>query len=344
METLKKHLVRIVLGFLLTLLLLGHAARLYQIPFISQLDAIIYDTRLRLTMPQTVDDRIVILDIDEKSLKEEGRWPWSRNRLALLIDKLFDKYGVAVAGFDIVFAEKDQSSGLKILQEIGGKQLQDDARFQTVLEKIRPQLEYDRLFAESIRNRPVILSYYFSTSAEVGEAAVGVLPQPVLPAGTFAGRGIPFEKGYGYGGNLPELMQAAAGAGHFNPIPDFDGVSRRVPLLMEFKGAYYESLSLAIVRALFGFPKVVPGTPDTSTSKDYSGLEWLELSGENFSLKIPVDPSVSALVPYRGGRGSFKYISIADVLHDRVNPEDLKGKLFWWVLPRPVFSICVQRQ
>ena len=46
METLKKHLVRIALGFLLTLLLLGHAARLYQIPFINQLDAIIYDTPL----------------------------------------------------------------------------------------------------------------------------------------------------------------------------------------------------------------------------------------------------------------------------------------------------------
>ena len=130
METLKKHLVRIALGFLLTLLLLGHAARLYQIPFISQLDAIIYDTRLRLTMPQTVDDRIVILDIDEKSLKEEGRWPWSRNRLALLMDKLFDKYGVAVVGFDIVFAEKDQSSGLSVLRELGVSQLRGDAQFQ----------------------------------------------------------------------------------------------------------------------------------------------------------------------------------------------------------------------
>lgn len=327
METLKKHLVRIALGFMLTLLLLGHAAKLYQIPFINQLDAIIYDTRLRLTMPQTVDDRIVILDIDEKSLKAEGRWPWSRNRLALLMDKLFDKYGVAVVGFDIVFAEKDESSGLKVLQEMGGKQLEDDARFQTALEKIRPQLEYDRLFAASIKNRPVILGYYFSTSEGTGGEETGALPPPVLPADTFKGRGIPFLKGYGYGSNLPELMQAAAGAGHFNPIPDFDGVSRRVPMLVEFKGAYYESLSLAMVRALFDFPKVAPGIPATDTSQDYSGVEWLELQGKNFSLKIPVDTNVSALIPYRGRQGSFKYISITDVLRERVNPEDLKGKI-----------------
>lgn len=324
METLKKHPVRIALGFLLTLLLLGHATKLYQIPFINQLDAIIYDTRLRLTMPQTVDDRIVILDIDEKSLKAEGRWPWSRNRLAQLVDKLFDKYEVAVVGFDVVFGEQDQSSGLSVLQELGTSQLQGDARFQAALEKIQPQLEYDRLFAASIRNRPVLLGYYFSDS-DTDQA--GVLPQPVLPAGTFKGRGIPFVQRYAYGSNLPELMRAAAGAGHFSMLPDFDGVARRVPLLVEFNGAYYESLSLAVVRSLFGFPRVVPGIPVTYTSRDYSEMEWLELAGENFSLKIPVDQNVSALIPYRGDKGSFKYISIADVLHERVNPEDLKGKI-----------------
>ena len=177
METLKKHLVRIVLGFLLTLLLLGHAARLYQIPFISQLDAIIYDYRLRLTMPQTVDDRVVILDIDEKSLKEEGRWPWSRNRLALLMDKLFDKYGVAVVGFDVVFGEKDQSSGLPILQKLGANQLQGDVQFQAALEKIQPQLEYDQLFAESIRNRPVLLGYYFLYNERIAKLRL-LSPRP----------------------------------------------------------------------------------------------------------------------------------------------------------------------
>ena len=77
---------------------------------------IIYDARLRLTMPRTVDDRIVILDIDEKSLVEperggEGHWPWPRNRLALLLDKLFDHYQIAAVGFDVVLAESGQLVG-----------------------------------------------------------------------------------------------------------------------------------------------------------------------------------------------------------------------------------------
>src|SRR5512147_3281392 len=93
-----------------------HAAEKYptrdgKLPFVSQLDNIIYDTRLKLTMPGGVDSRIVILDIDEKSLGEIGRWPWSRNVMAELINKLFDRYGVAIVGFDVVWAERDTSSG-----------------------------------------------------------------------------------------------------------------------------------------------------------------------------------------------------------------------------------------
>ena len=58
----KQHIVRIALGLLLVLVFVGHAAELYQIGFITQLDNIIYDARLRFTMPGKVDERIVILE------------------------------------------------------------------------------------------------------------------------------------------------------------------------------------------------------------------------------------------------------------------------------------------
>ena len=91
----KKHLVRIGFGVLVMLVFIGHAARYYRIPLIDRLEAILNDTRLRVTMPNGIDPRIVIVDIDEKSLKEpkdggEGRWPWSRNRVALLITNLVE--------------------------------------------------------------------------------------------------------------------------------------------------------------------------------------------------------------------------------------------------------------
>ena len=77
----------------MVLLFVGHAATLYKIGFITQLENIIYDYRLRFTMPGTSDDRIVILDIDERSLDPRalGRWPWGRDKIVALLQKLFDK-------------------------------------------------------------------------------------------------------------------------------------------------------------------------------------------------------------------------------------------------------------
>jgi adenylate cyclase len=325
---LKKNIVRIGLGLVLVLAFLGHAAKYYRLPLVERLEAIVYDTRLALTMPRTVDPRIVILDIDEKSLVEkekggEGRWPWPRDRLATLLDKLFDHYKIAIVGFDIVFAERDESSGLKVLQQLAQKELKDVAGFQSTLKQLQPQLEYDELFAARMRGRPVVLGYAF-TRFEGETGRKGALPAPVLPQGTFAGKIINFASFPGYTSNLAELQKSAASAGHFSLDPDSDGILRRVPMLAEFDGAYYEPLSLAIVRLILGGQNIVPGYPtDKIWSRNYSGLEWLEVG----PLRIPVDEYVTALIPYRGKHGSFNYISAVDVLNERVDPAQLKDKI-----------------
>jgi adenylate cyclase len=324
---LKRHALLIGFGLALVLVFLGSAAKFYQIGFIQQLDNILYDYRLRLTMPHQVDSRIVILDIDEKSLKAEGRWPWGRDRLALLMDKLFDHYGVAVAGFDVVFAEKDQSSGLKILQELGRNQLKDVPQFNATLAQIAPQLDFDNLFADKLKNRNVVLGYFFNNSTKgLGKSVTGVLPEATFPPGTFNGRPITFIQFDSYGANLPELQKNAAGGGHFIQNPDSDGEVRRVPMIVEYNGAYYESLSLAMVRSLFGASNLAPGYAP-GKSANYAGLEWLDLTSPKGNFKIPVDQDVSTLIPYRGEQGSFSYISVTDVLHDRIPPAELKGKI-----------------
>ncbi len=322
----KKHLVRIALGLVVVLAFVGHASRYYQIPFIDRFENIVYDARLRLTMASSVDPRIVIIDIDEKSLAAEGRWPWRRDKLGALLDQLFDHYKIGILGFDVVFAERDESSGLGILRELGQKELKANAQYQDILKQVTPQLEYDRVFAEKLKNRAIVLGYYFSDvkSADGNGRASGTLPRPVLPTGTFKGRNIVFTSWAGYGANLDEFQQAAASGGHFNPWPDEDGVIRRVPVLAEYKGAYYESLSMAIVRLGLGLPPAVPGFPDSKIwSKGYPGLEWVDIG----SVRIPVDNSVTALVPYHGKQGSFNYISATDVLHGVTPLGDLKEKI-----------------
>jgi len=319
---LKQHIVRIVLGLLVTLFLIGHSARYYSVPFIIQLDNIIYDARLQLTMPGGVDEDVVILDIDEKSLQEVARWPWPRDVMAGLIHKLFDKYQVGIVGFDVVFAEADYSSGIRSLEQLAQGQLRDVPAFQQALRDLRPTLDNDAQFAQAIKGRPVVLGYYLSS--EKTAKRIAAIPEPVLPKGTFQGRNISFTSWAGYGGNLQQFQQNAASAGHFNPLPDADGIIRRVPMIVELDGAYYESLSLAMVRTILGNPKVEPGyAPDRFLQRGYSGLEWLKVG----PLVIPVDDVAATLIPFRGNKSSFNYISLADVLADRVPVESLKGRI-----------------
>jgi len=288
-------------------------------------------------MPRTVDDRIVILDIDERSLDPRalGRWPWSRDKITALLQKLFDKYGVLIVGFDVVFAEPDESSGLPALERLARTRLKDVGPFQSALAQMRPELDYDTIFANYIRTRPVVLGYYFNSDKNAVES--GALPEPVLPAETFSGRKVTILDWRGYTGNLPQFQSTTVVAGHFNPRVDDDGVSRRVPMLAEYKGKYYEAFSLAIVRMYLGIEEAarnrtaklaLPGVvlnaiPDRFVTRGYTGVEWLEVG----PLRIPVDDELASLVPYRGPRGSFPYISVSDIWSDKVPADRLRGKI-----------------
>jgi adenylate cyclase len=145
------------------------------------------------------------------------------------------------------------------------------------------------------------------------------------------GRPISFTQWNGYGANLPVLSNAAPVAGFFNSIPDDDGVVRSVPVVAELDGRHYESLSLAVLRMILGFPKVEPAFPPERFLARYQGLDSIRLKQGDKSLAIPVDYRVGMLVPYRGEGGptggSFKYISAADVLQGKLPAGALKDKI-----------------
>jgi adenylate cyclase len=154
-----------------------------------------------------VDERIVILDIDEKSLATPGlgQWPWGRDVVAGLVAKLFDKYGVAILGFDVVFAEPDRSSGLRVLDGLAKGPLKDVPDFQAALAELRPRLDHDAQFVQTIKGRPVVLGYYLTSDRDA--RTNGTLPPPVLEPGTFANRPIEFTSWTGCSTNLPAAFQ-----------------------------------------------------------------------------------------------------------------------------------------
>ena len=117
----------------------------------------------------------------KKALLEQGRWSWGRNKLAQLVNILFDKYRIKWWGLTLVFAEKDESSGLKSLEEIERTHLKSDNNFHNIVEQLRPKLDYDQVFANSLKGCNVVLGYYFRhDNKDDASKSVGVLPPPHL--------------------------------------------------------------------------------------------------------------------------------------------------------------------
>ena len=329
MKYLAKHGARIAVTLLPLFFALGHATHLLNISVVQTLDNIIYDTKLRWSMPRTLDPRIVIVDVDEKSLSEIGQWPWSRNKLAALTNELFENQKISLLGFDLVFAEADGSSGLSQLKKLADNELSELNAFQSQFKLLEPLLDFDAQFAQSMSQKNVVLSYYFTSDRQA--RSNGVLPAPVLTSQNL--NNIPFRATLwdGFGSNIEKVARAAPHAGFFNAIADDDGVVRSVPLLAAYKGDYYESLALAMYRAYVGHPKVIP---NFSKTKQTNSIESISLAGsahQSTMNAIKVDARAAILVPYRGlggpEGGAFQYISATDVLNKRIDAAQLKGKI-----------------
>ncbi len=313
-------LARVGLGIAIVLVCALGASRIVPMRVLQELEQQAYDARLRYFMPRTVDPRIVIVDIDEKSLVAEGHWPWGRDKLALLLKQLFDRYHARVAGFDIAFPERDTSSGIDTLDRLAQGPLKDDAEFKAILERSRATLDFDKVFATEIGRHPVVLGFFLNPKHERS----GVLPPPTVDAKALESNAtFRYTEATGYSGNRPELQAQATGAGHLSPGLDFDGMTRSVPMLEKYHDAYYEAMSLALARAYLGNVPVRIRTEATGSGPGATG--WIS-SLQVGDRTIPLDYAMSALVPFRGGRGSFRYVSATDVMRGTLDPSELIDK------------------
>ncbi len=319
---LKQRILRYILGLLITCTLLFNASGLFSFRVIDTLENLAYDFRLQLTLPEKVDKKVVIIDIDEKSLAEIGQFPWERNILAKIVDNLFEYYQINVLGFDIVFAEKDEDPSDQILEQLSSTALANDRIFTRVLQQNQNKLQRDKSFAESLKDRKTVLGIIFNTNDN--NLSKGLLP-PAIPNFTqdiidsFA-----FTHAAGFTANVEILQQNAFSGGFFdNPFIDDDGVFRRVPLLQSYAGNVYPSLALEIVRASLADNTIRLGYGTTDDSGSLKSLEWVYVD----DIAIPVDEHSAVMVPYIGGQKTFEYISAADILNKAIDKDHLRGKL-----------------
>ncbi len=314
--------IRYALSIALTAVFLLHVGGKLTIPAFSTMENQAYDARLKLTLPPRQENQVVVVDIDEKSLAEIGRWPWNRNVMAEINDNLFDYYKIKTIGFDIVFAEADIDEGGKLLEKMSKGSLKDDEIFQQEYRKIIASLQRDEIFAKSLENRKTIMGVVFRNDS--ADEFKGQLPEPIARLDDAMKDRIPFHTPNGYTANLELLQKSAYGGGFFdNPSLDDDGVFRRVPLLQQYDGQLHESLALALARTALGSPKIELIVETSADNKNDLFLEWVKIG----DIYIPVDEHGDVLVPYIGGQKSFDYISGTDVLNKTADPARLKGKI-----------------
>jgi adenylate cyclase len=313
---------RLFFGLLILLVFLLNAV--WHLGLLDGLERQAYDLRVRATVPNTMDERVVIADIDEKSLKALGRWPWSRDVLANFMDTLFTHYRVRVVGYDVVFAESEKNSGLQLMQELAQGPLKDDRAFLSELQQRQASLDYDKRFASSMKDRNVVLGMVFN--GRRGENLNSAPPPFAALTAEGAAAMADLHQPQSYTANIDVLTQSARITGFFdNPQLDADGIFRRVPLFQLYDNKLYPSLALATVHMALGAPPAQLVRPQSGA---YSAIEGVALGEGEQGLFIPTDKHSAVLVPWRGKHGdAFAYFSISDILEKKIAPEKLKDRI-----------------
>jgi CHASE2 domain-containing sensor protein len=257
----------------------------------------IYDRLVRSLPARPTSDRVVIIDVDERSLASVGQWPWRRDVIGRLVSRLRE-YGASVVALDIVFAEPDRFEGKGTTP--------------------------DAALAESLRGGRVILGYAMTfdgahqTSRTCVRHPIGLAV--VQPADEQAGA--PFFEATGAVCNLESLSDAAPMSGFLNASPDPDGILRRVPLLVEYDGNVYPSLSLAAVSMATGSR---PSAVRVANVNNAALLIDGRPGGSDRS--VALDGKSNLLLRYRGAKRSFPYYSAGDVLAGKTNPKTFANKI-----------------
>ncbi|MES9956212.1 MAG: adenylate/guanylate cyclase domain-containing protein [Sedimenticola sp.] len=283
----------------------------------DRLETIAYDTRLDLFHfgGQETHKGVVIIDIDERSLSMEGRWPWPREKVADLLQRLHQQ-GVVVTGIDAVFSEPALNPALQVMERLDPG-LSDTPLLAEALERIAPALDGDLKLSAILREYDVVLGHLFrddgsargklgpplviETSGEVGELSLAELDS--------------------YTANIPPLIEAATVSGFFNVSPDSDGQIRRYNLVMRNQGQIYPSLALEMVRFYLLVDKI---ELESAMIGEKPVIERILLPG---TLAIPTDEQGRVLVPYRSPGKSFDYVSATDVIRGEADPSLLRNRI-----------------
>lgn len=285
----------------------------------QRIEGLIYDVRLQFLLPdkpRVFDEKVVIIDIDEKSLAEQGRYPWSRSKVSQLVDNLTTA-GVIVIAFDVVFPEPEDNPVDLIIAN--NKQL--NAPIVKEIKLLKNSVDADRQLSNSLSKAEVVLGIMFN---DLDTEKMKKLHEPNLPPSKILSQMVrenmenDIAQYHSVLSNIDVLSENASGLGFINSVPESDGFIRRASLVINYQGQLYPSLALEAAR--------VYTLSDNINTENRINQQKTWLQGLSFGEhKIPTNEKGQILIPFKGGQKSFEYISATDVIEGRISDDKLEG-------------------
>ncbi len=293
---------------------------------VVRLDNTALDYQFRLRGERNPGQEIVLVLVDEKSLKEIGRWPWPRDKQASLVDQIHAGRP-AVLGLDIIYAEPEESDAIREIKSWLAAAQEKEPLSNKVLGQLEARLhalDTDQQFAQSLaRAGEVVLAMPFFVSENQATDSLTDTTRTVpelLRRSEFmlvkqtksAQESHPYEA-MAFLPLLDTFAQQAKGIGHVYRLPAHDGVTRREVLALRHGDAYYPSFALEIARLYLG------------RTREHMAL----VLGDGVQLGatlVPTDQKLRMLINYAGRELRFPWVSATDVIHHRIPSDLFRGK------------------
>ena len=302
---------------------------LVRLPITEFIELKLYDQKFRYRGAREPASEVVIVAVDDASVKKVGRWPWSREVMAQLLGRIKEA-GPRVIGLDVIFAERQETAAVKALRRLRRDLAQEEAatpKVLALLDQEEKRADVDRQLARVIgQGPPSVLGFYFvavggkAVAPKIGEA----LGPKAIKASTYNlvrwldrhHRRLPLLGAEGVEVNLPEITEVAAGGGYFNMVPVPEGKVRWLPMAISFGPDLFAPMVLVTLQH---YRQKVP----MGITVSHLGVKTVRLGRE----QIPVDRFGRMFINYLGPPGMFPTYSAAKVLEGRLPREALKDKL-----------------
>lgn len=291
------------LFILLHMLALSPAAPYGQV--LKRFEGLAYDVRLKESLPwqQRSFLPIVIVDIDEQSLIEIGRFPWSRHVMGKLQDQLVAA-GVSVVAYDVLFSEPELNPAMQVASHLGAT----DPQTNEILRSIAPNIDADIAFSKTLDATDTVLGMLFEHQQDI---LVGKLPDPIF-ASEISPDNLPIPDFAGHVANVKVLQENSPGTGFINSAPDGDGFVRYSMLMIKHDKEAYPALALEAAR-LYTLADTVEIV--VKPFGDGHSVQGIKLG----TTLIPTDDYGRVAIPFRGPAFSFPYISAIDVINGNID-------------------------